>query len=371
MRIAILQLDLFLLGPFGKRATALASEWKALGHHVEIVTIYKHDKSCLPAGVRSTYFLDSPIMLLGLYLPGYLLAIPQLVKYLRSDRCDAMIAETTPIALAAIMSKLISRSKVVLVASEHIKMSMNIRLRTSRFVKLYPRFVKLLYRYADRTVAVSQDVADDLARTCGLARGPIRVVYNPVLIGNENELSLMPVDHTWFDQDVPVALAVGRLSASKDYPTLIRALKIVNATMPCRLIILGDGELRSALFDFVLECDMRDKVSFLGRQPNPLRFMRRASLLVLSSNSEGLPYVLIEALTVGCPVVATDCGGTAEILLGGELGPLVSVGDAKQLATAIVWRLKNAADRKRLIERASDFCVGKVAQEYLALLSTN
>ena len=372
MRIAILQLDLFLLGPFGKRAIALASEWNALGHNVEIVTIYKHEQTSVPPGIRSTYFIANPVKLWGVYIPGYLLAVPQLVNYLRSDRCDAVIAETVPIAIAAIISKLISRSKAVLVASQHTPISMDIRARTSRLVKFYPRLVKLLYRYADHVVAVSQAVADDFAGTCGLTRNFIQVVYNPVVIGNEYELSVIPVHHAWLDQeDIPVLLAVGRLSAQKDYPTLIEALTIVNRTMPCRLMVIGDGELRSTLVDLVSACGIQDKIRFLGRQPNTLAFMSRASLLVVSSRTEGLSYVLVEAMAVGCPVVSTDCGGPREVLLDGELGPLVPVGNARLLATAIVWRLKNAVDRRALIERAGDFHVKKVAQQYLTLLGNN
>jgi glycosyltransferase involved in cell wall biosynthesis len=106
-----------------------------------------------------------------------------------------------------------------------------------------------------------------------------------------------------------------------------------------------------------------------GFVDNPLAFMGKASLFVLSSRFEGLPTVLIEAMACGTPVVATDCpSGPREILEGGELGGLAPVGDARALASAIGQSLDNPVTAERLRGKAEEFTVDRAVDRYLALL---
>jgi len=93
--------------------------------------------------------------------------------------------------------------------------------------------------------------------------------------------------------------------------------------------------------------------------------MGGASTFVLSSRYEGLPTVLVEALTCGCPVVATDCpNGPREILVGGEYGELVPVGDSTALSEGLLASLEGSADEDRLWSRAEEFSVPTIVERY-------
>ena len=82
-------------------------------------------------------------------------------------------------------------------------------------------------------------------------------------------------------------------------------------------------------------------------------------MFVLSSKYEGLPFVLVEAMAAGCPVISTDCpGGSSEILGNGTYGRMVPVGDPERMAEAIVFTLKNRINKSILQKRASDFSAG-------------
>jgi glycosyltransferase involved in cell wall biosynthesis len=108
-----------------------------------------------------------------------------------------------------------------------------------------------------------------------------------------------------------------------------------------------------------------------GFVENPFQYMARASVLVVSSQYEGLPGVLIQALACGCPVVSTDCpGGSAEILADGKYGGLVDVSDANGMAEAILTELDKATDRDMLLRRAEDFSVERAVSTYLKLLDS-
>jgi glycosyltransferase involved in cell wall biosynthesis len=103
----------------------------------------------------------------------------------------------------------------------------------------------------------------------------------------------------------------------------------------------------------------------------PMQYMERASVHVLSSEYEGLPGVLIQAMACGCPVISTDCpGGSAEILENGHFGALVAVRDEEGMTQAIVSELDSPTPWDLLLHRAEDFSVEAAARTYLVLLDT-
>ena len=130
-------------------------------------------------------------------------------------------------------------------------------------------------------------------------------------------------------------LSAGRLSAQKDFPTLIRAFATLRATREARLVILGgataDGKTEIRQQDLVALAEglgVASDICLLGFMSNPYAYMARSKVFALSSAWEGFGNVLVEALACGCPVVSTDCPfGPAEILEGGRYGRLVQVGD--------------------------------------------
>ena len=148
-----------------------------------------------------------------------------------------------------------------------------------------------------------------------------------------------------------------------------RAFARLRARHPARLLILGEGNQRPALEALARELGIAADLRLAGFVPNPLAYLRRARLFVLSSAWEGLPTVLIEALACGCPVVSTDCpSGPAEILDSGRWGGLVPVGDVEALTAAIETALAADVDRQALERRGLDFSAAAVAPPYLELL---
>ena len=147
-------------------------------------------------------------------------------------------------------------------------------------------------------------------------------------------------------------LSAGRLSAQKDFPTLIRAFAALRATRDARLVILGgataDGKTEVRQQDLVALAEglgVASDLCLLGFMPNPYAYMARARIFALSSAWEGFGNVLVEALACGCPVVSTDCPhGPAEILDGGRYGRLVPVGDDAAMAEAMADVLVSPPD---------------------------
>ena len=264
-----------------------------------------------------------------------------LMRYLRQTRPAALISALHT-NIVAILAKNISRVATRVIVSERNTFSTRVEsfLSDSR-IRLLPNLVRYFYPSADGVVAVSRGVADDLVRRVGIPQDKVTVIYNPVITPELSEKTLRSLDHLWFEAgQPPVILSVGRLTAQKDFATLIRAFARVRESQNARLLVLGEGEERRALEAEVRELGLDQHICLPGFVNNPYPYMKRGSVFVLSSRYEGLPGVLIEALFCGTRLVATDCpSGPREILADGKYGQLVPVGDVDALAQAMIRAL--------------------------------
>jgi len=198
----------------------------------------------------------------------------------------------------------------------------------------------------------------------------VQVIYNPVVTDQLLAKAAAPLDHPWFVPGSPaVILSAGRLTAQKDYPTLLRAFARLTAGREARLIVLGEGEARGSLEALARDLGVADQIFFASFVENPFAYMARADLFVLSSAWEGHPNVIVEAMACGTPVVSTDCpSGPAEILDNGKYGRLVPVGDADDLSAAMAATLDAPPKAESLRARARMFHANAAAGAYLAAL---
>jgi glycosyltransferase involved in cell wall biosynthesis len=297
-------------------------------------------------------------------------SVAALARYLRRERPAVLLTALVHVNIAALLAGLLARVGTRLMVTEHNQISRNISPTAPRTVRMAYRLVPYLYPKAARIIAVSDGVAEDLTKFAGMRRGRIDVAHNPVVTPDMLMKAAQPVNHPWFvEGEVPVILGVGRLSAQKDFGTLLRAFALVRASRPVRLVILGEGACRKELEDLADELGVAADVQMPGFVDNPLAFMGKASLFALSSRFEGLPTVLIEAMACGTPVVATDCpSGPREILEGGALGGLAPIGDAEALASVIERSLDDPVPAERLLAKAEEFTVDRAVDRYLTLL---
>ena len=274
-------------------------------------------------------------------------SLPALVRYLRRERPQVVIAAMTHCSIMALWARKLARIDTQVVATEHVVMTSSVAHDRRTRAQMMPLLARLSYGGADAIVAVSAGVADDVAAQTGTPRDRIQVIYNPVVTPELLSNADAPATHPWFEAaQPPVVVSVGRLEVQKGYPMLIRAFSRVRATRPARLLILGEGSQRAELEALVRELGVQEDVHLPGYEGNPYAYMAHAAVYVLSSISEGMGVVIVEAMALGAPVVATDCrGGPRELLQDGRLGKLVPVGDADALAAAIQATLDNPPPR--------------------------
>jgi glycosyltransferase involved in cell wall biosynthesis len=290
------------------------------------------------ARAEGPYMIQIPnsVRLIDLKAPRVLGSLPALIKYLQRERPTALLSAMFANVIA-LWARRFCGVPGRLVITEHNALSSVVSNNNDLRWKLYPKIAGLFYPWADNIIAVSNYVADDLTRIAKIPLDLIQVIYNPIVSPDLLDKSEALLEHPWFkDGEPPVVLAVGRLTDQKAFDVLIRAFSFVRKIRSVRLLILGEGENRGALEDLIGQLGLEQDVILMGFVQNPYPFLAHASLFVLSSRWEGLPTVLVEALRLGTPIVATDCpGGSREILKDGQYGKLVPVDEPLILAEAI------------------------------------
>jgi glycosyltransferase involved in cell wall biosynthesis len=317
-------------------------------------------------------FLPSTVNVVDLHASRTLMSVLPLARYLRRQRPLALLAALDHANLVAMAAARLPGARTRTVISIHTTLRNYIADTPDRWARTIPRVMARCQGLADAIVAVSEGAAADFARLAHVSTDRVNVIYNAVVTPALMRAAAEPPAHPWFaDEKVPVVLALGRLESNKNFKGLVDAFAIVKRRCNARLAIFGEGPERAALEAQVRRLALQDSVALPGYVDNPYSCMARAAAVVLSSDWEGLPTVLIESLALGTPVVSTDCpSGPREILENGALGRLVPVGDVDRMADAIEMTLRNrhAAPVQASLSRYTPEVVLAQYQRVLGLL---
>lgn len=292
-------------------------------------------------------------------------SLPGLVSYLKKNKPEVLLSAMSHANIVAVIAKIIAMVPTRVYVSERNNVSTSLKGLGwfKRFMLIF--LMKVTYTLSARVVAISKGAADDLSSRVGIKRCHISVVYNPAF--SERMFHDIPAaPHSWLiDKDVPVIIGIGRLSLEKNFSLLIRAFSEVVKTRKARLVILGEGNERASLESLITDLDVNDVVDLPGFTSSPESYLSRASLFVLSSDSEGFGNVLVEAMGSGVPIVSTNCpSGPSEILENGKWGKLVPPGDAEALSGAILETL-DQNEFPDVKTRAKDFGIDAAVDGYL------
>jgi glycosyltransferase involved in cell wall biosynthesis len=212
-----------------------------------------------------------------------------------------------------------------------------------------------LWPLAHHLLCNSNSLRDSLVARHGLPPERLTVVPN----GVDPEFFQPPPGGT--RQGPPVLLSVARLVPDKDHDTLLMAFARIASRHPeAELWLVGDGPRRQALEHKAGDLALNGRVRFFSGQPDLRAFYHRAHLFVLSSVTEALPNVILEAMAAGLPIVATRVGGIPEVVVEKSTGLLVEPGDVTGLAAALDYLLKNSEIRESMGQHGRE----RVMQQY-------
>ena len=262
-----------------------------------------------------------------------------------------------------------------IIVTEHAKFSISRSPRLQEGCRKTARSV-------DFFTVVSNNLKQYFVETLRVPESRIKVVPNGIdtrrfqPCTQRGELAALLPQGIRDDKDKKIIITVGRFAEAKDHFTLLAAVRqLARHRQDFHLVMIGDGELHSAVEQRIKELELESYITTPGSRSDVDSLMPGADLFVLSSKREGLPMVVMEAMACGLPVVATKVGGIPEVVHHGENGALVPPGKPEQLAAALDSFLEDpqkAADMghaaRNLIAERYDLDV--IAARYAALYSS-
>ncbi len=224
--------------------------------------------------------------------------------------------------------------------------------------------INMIFKIADvcvfQTVEAKEYFGDKVQRKARIILNPISKEFYRVERGN----------------DISGIISIGRLIRAKNFFNLIDAYEILvnDEGVDDNLLIYGEGDLRAEIQSYICKKKLDNRVFLMGKTDQPEEVLRMAKLFVLSSDYEGLPNALMEAMAVGVPVISTDCpvGGPKSLLFEMVNETLVPVGNPEALADKMEKMLDDKELRDRVTEyekkRAQDFRKDKIVKEWEDIL---
>jgi len=231
---------------------------------------------------------------------------------------------------------------------------------------IYPRFL-------DGEVGVSMSITEKLTLRYPTGSKKLRpvLIYNGIKLPSTDDVALEPKT----EKPVFTIGSVGRLAEQKGYTYLLAAMpQILQCHPETRLVLLGDGELRSQLEAQVRQFSLESQVELVGQVNNVMERLKGFDLFVSSSLWEGLPTVIMEAMAVGVPVVATDIPGSREMISHKKNGWLVSPADSSSIVRAICELIENPLLRQEIgqagKQSVKQYSIQEIVKYYLKLYET-
>lgn len=309
----------------------LSNDWVEHGYNISIVTLTSSD--------RSFYKLHNSIEVIPLDVASESKGVKDTIigNYKRIVAIKKVISEHNPDIVIAFMT---TTNILTTLAAKLAKKPIIISERNNFYrvkSKIWRLLRRIVYPFSDVLIVQSEHDKEKYAYHTN-----VHVVLNPLVLEHNHENL----------QRQKMILAVGRLQQHKGFHQLLKIFSQLNAK-GWEVVILGEGPERASLEKLALELNIEKNVSMPGRVTDVEAYYKKASVFVLSSNSEGFPNALIEAMGYGCASVAFDClTGPSDIIDNNKNGILVKVGNVNKLAESIQYLIDQPKKREELGENA-------------------
>jgi len=334
----------------------LANRFAMAGHDVRVVTT--------AGGGALVSALSPHVRLLCLNAPQLRHAVRPLAAALRQDRAAAILATQWHVNGAVALAHRLVAGDARLVLREATMPD-----PPSRWVRVLPvrDYRRAFYRLADAIIAPTDGIAVRLCELGVVHMDRLLVLPNPVDTERIERLSKACCGVADSARG-PFIVALGMLRRVKRFDLLMRAFAGIASQIPHSLMVVGDGPERAGLERLAVELGLSERIRFTGYLANPFPLVRRSTLVALSSDREGLPNALLQALVLDVPCVSTDCGsGPRDLVAIGAAIRLAPVGDAGRLGSQMLATITEPQSGTAWLIR-DRFCAVKVAARYMDVL---
>lgn len=203
-----------------------------------------------------------------------------------------------------------------------------------------------IYKMFSKIICVSNDSKESVVNMYPEYKNKCQVIYNPIDKDEILNKSLKNIEK--FDDKKINLITIGRLSYQKGYDILLESCKLLKLeNIDFKLRILGEGDLKAQLQNFIDKNDLNENIELMGFKENPYPYIKNSDIYILSSRYEGYPLVLCETLILEKPIISTKCTGPSELLENGEYGVMVEIENSLKLAKNIKEMILNKQKRDK------------------------
>ena len=338
----------------------VASRLLELGHQVSIVTLRTNDAlfNILP---NSANYID-------LKSRSTLESMWKLRSYLSKQPQSKILSTVIPVnIITIIVSKFLTPSQHYLYVSECSLPSYALYFKKKE--KIWMWLMKLVYRFADKHLAVSNAVAKDIAKCANIDSKNIEVIYNPIYDNTLLDKSMCQLRWSDYgvDHNCTKLVTIGRVISMKNIEHQIRSLLYLPDNVI--LIIVGIGSHQKNLVQLAEDLQVSNRVFFIGFLENPFPVLRNSDVLLMTSQYEGFGNVLIEALSLGVNVVALNtCDTISEVLRNNDAMIVDDVNNPEVFAKKISERIHSPLKKDELVNIAKHYSKDKILEQYMKVL---
>ena len=381
MKIAFL-INSLTSGGAEKIVVTIIDELQKENTNIELICLEKNNFYDLPNNIKVTYLTNNSKKTSGirklLELPFLSLKLKEHVKENNIQIIQSHLYRANYINVLSNLFGSKHKSQIVNhgVASRYKKKGL--------LGKINLFLIKNLYTKADKVITISKEMKNDLNNLFKFNNTQL-VINNPYDLRSISILKDQEITEFVFDSQKKYLITMGRLIKLKRYEDVIKTLKDLPENI--ELILLGDGEEKGHLETLTKDLKLEKRIHFIGNVKNPFMYLSKSNIFILSSETEGFPNSLIEALACGLAVISSDCiSGPREILAPNtnssilakdkfeihEYGILYPTGDIEELSNSILYLFENInfkleLERKSII-RANDFSVERIITHYKKVL---
>lgn len=273
--------------------------------------------------------------------------IVNLIKYLLKNRYDIIHSNFSivPNIIGRLLGvKLNIEIKHGILIPDEILNNMTFRKKMHEKIKEY---------FVDCFIAISTNDKAKMVEYFGISGEKIKVIYNGIDIDNIIEYRKNKDEISESNKKEILIGTIGRFTYQKAHNILIEAFKKALPECPnARLVILGVGEDENELNEIISSNKMQDKIMLEKYKKNVYSYINKFDIFILTSRFEGVPYVLLESMIIGIPIISTKVGGIDNVLENNKTALLVENGNIEEIVRAIVRLYKNSALRAKLSENA-------------------
>lgn len=361
MKIAV-PIHSFEPGGVERVALNLCAAWQAAGEDVTVVLGRKEGAMAAPPGLH--YAEEPEPVPTAAFETLWMIRV--LRRYLAHGKADVVFASGNTYGIVAVAMKLLLGKRCPPTA---LKLSNDLYRKDmiAPYRAAYHWWLRVQGRRLDHFIGMAQPMREEIARFMQVSPDRITIIEDPSLEERQfAALTSLPRDCALPRK--PHFLAIGRLAPQKNFPLLLRAFARLDDPA-ARLTVVGEGPERARLERLASDLGIADRLDLPGHC-DPAPYLAAASAYVMSSDYEGVPAVIIEALAAGLPIAATRCSVSMPALLGdGTFGHLVDVGDEAGLARAMAQVLAMPFDPAKARASVELYRIGRAADAYRQLFA--